>query len=420
MTMTIQHPNPSVLDHLFPGRAHDFFAHYPTRPFHHAGPLRRFPAAIAELTPERIAQIYRGDIALHSADSRPVTIHSPDPETIAWLASRCDGLTFESIEQIIPELGVWCRELVELLGLPAHAARPRCNAFSSPRAAGYRFHFHYEGALLVQVHGRKRVRLAPVREPFPVYQTDSNQSFEHGFALEPRPMRAYAQFAAAGFLPPPDESEEVELAPGSVLFIPPGYWHATAAQDERSFAFSMFVAPPRLYEGFMRALELALLTQPVWREPVGPLHGPHAPSDAQLEDMRAQLARTAAALRHEDLRSCLGAGVALTAGSTLCPNPDIRWSRAPTADGAAFRIHAQQAYEFEAEQPVADVLTSLLGRMKPFTVEAAWQAASEAPRGVVLAAIELLADVGALVRTPFAIDDSVPPSTTADRGPART
>lgn len=407
MTMTAQRSTPSVLDHLFPGRTQEFFAHYPTRPFHHTGPLQRLPEAIAELTAERLGEVYRGDIALHSADSRPVTVHSPDAETIAWLASRCEGLTFESIERIIPELEVWCRELQELLGLPVHAPRPRCNAFSSPRGAGYRFHFHYEGALLVQVRGHKQVRLAPVGQPFPVYQTDSNQRFEHGFAPEPRPMRAYAQFAAAGFPPPPTDTdvaiEELELAPGSVLFIPPGYWHATAAQDERSFAFSLFVAPPRMYEGFMRALELALLTQPAWREPVAG-HGPRTPSDAQLETMRAQLSRTAAALRDEDLRLCLGAEVPSSPRSTLCPNPDIRWSKAATADGAAFRIHADQAYEFEAEQPVAEVLEHLLERTAPFCVEAAWQAMAEIPRDVVFAAIELLEMIGALVRTPFAIE----------------
>jgi len=416
MTMTAHQPTLSVLDHLFPGRTQDFFAHYPTRPFHCAGPLQRFPATIAELTAERLAEIYRGDIALHSSDSRPVTVRSPDAETITWLASRCDGLTFESIEQIVPELGVWCRELQALLGLPDYAAAPRCNAFSSPRAAGYRFHFHYEGALLVQVCGRKRVRLAPVREPFPVHQTDSNQGFEHRFALEPRPLRAYAQFAAAGFPPPPDareasdgidEIEELELAPGSVLFIPPGYWHATAAQDQRSFAFSMFVAPPRLYEGFMRALELALLTQPQWREPVA-ARGLGAASEAVLDDLRTQLARTAAELRDEDLRLCLGAAVALTPRSTLCPNPDIRWSSTATADGAAFRIHAQQLHEIEAEQPVADVLASLLGRTTPFRVESAWRAAGQIDREIVVAAIELLVEVGALVRTPFAITDADP------------
>src|SRR5690606_2938882 len=246
-----------------------------------------------------------------------------------------------------------------------------------------------------------------------------NQGFEHRFALEPRPLRAYAQFAAAGLPPPPDtreasdesdgidEIEEFELAPGSVLLIPPGYWHATAAQDQRSFALSMLVAPPRVYEGFMRALALALLTQPQWREPVA-ARGLGAAREAVLDDLRTQLARTAAELRDEDLRLCLGAAVVLTPRSTLCPNPDIRWSSTATADGAAFRIHAQQLHEIEAEQPIADLLAYLLGRTTPFRVESACRAAGQIDREIVVAAIELLVEVGALVRTPFAIADADP------------
>ncbi len=401
--MPSEQPTPSVLTSLFGDRAPEFLEHYPRRPFRHDGPRERLPAFAAELSVTALGQIYRGEIGLHGRDSRPVTVRDPDPDTIAWLAQRSDGLTFERIERLVPGLQAWSRELAERLRLPRHAGAPRCNAFCSPGAAGYPPHFHYEGALLVQLRGRKRVRLGPVDDRFPVVQTDANRRFEVGFGLEPRPMAAYAQFAASGFPSPPgdDQGELHELAPGSVLYIPPGYWHGTRVEDGESLAFSFFLPTPRLYEGYLRALELALITDPAWREPMA-APGADATSTQRLEVMRERLAQVAEQLRPEDLRLCLGGDDSLTLQSSLCPNLDVRWSLEPGPDGVAFRIHAERQYEFEAEEPAAGVLASLLRRTTPFTVEEARREAAAEPE-IMTDAIELLVELGALVRAPFAL-----------------
>lgn len=392
----------SVLDYLFPGCVERFFAHYPRSPICCDGPLARFPSFVSDLSIASLAEVYRGDVALHSADSRPVTITDPDAGAIAWLAERCDGITFERIERVIPGIADWCRELADLLALPKHVERPRCNAFSSPKSSGYRFHFHYEGALLVQLAGEKRGRLAPVSARFPVVQTDRNERFETGFAVEPRPMAAYAQFAEAGFPAPPDEHEaqEFELSPGSVLYIPPGYWHSTCSLSRHSFAVSMFVATPRLYEGYLRALELALLTESAWREPVAPRD---ARSHDGLASMRERLARVAARLRTEDIQLCLGEQVELSLQSTLCPNFDVQWSCEPTQEGTAFRIRSDKEYAFEAEPAEAAVLCTLLHRTAPFTLADALRDAQPAASDLVTSAIELLETIGCLVLAPFAL-----------------
>jgi hypothetical protein len=211
-----------------------------------------------------------------------------------------------------------------------------------------------------------------------VVQTDRNQSFEDAFGSEPRPMSAHAQFAATGFPSPPEQTELYELSPGSVLYIPPGYWHATRSRSERSFAFSLFLSPPRWYEVFLRALELLLLTDPVWRRPAG--------SASQLPELQARFARMAASLRPEDLQLCLGQSPPLSESSTLCPNPDARWALQPDR----LHLRTDHDYEVELEPDLAPALRELLEKKAPFALG---EGSEEAAR--------LLLSLGALVRGPF-------------------
>lgn len=92
-----------------------------------------------------------------------------------------------------------------------------------------------------------------------------------------RPVLASAdsEFALKGFPAPPrtDTTELLEMEPGSMISIPPGYWHATHVLDEPSFALSVFVDPPRLYEGYLRGLELRLVADAAWRRPDGRVAG---------------------------------------------------------------------------------------------------------------------------------------------------
>ena len=394
-----------LADCLFPGAMESFLSSYPGTPFHRDGPVSRFPAFIQDLSLDWLSERYTDRIDLHAHDSRPVTVQA-DRDAILWLVQRCAGITFDRIERFVPGLQGWCAELAELVELPRHAGLPRCNAFASPRSSGYRFHFHHEGAVLVQLEGRKEVRLAPVAGGTPLVQTDSNQLFEGGFGSEPRSMAAHAQFARTGFPAPPGEGEATshELSPGSVLYIPPGYWHATRSESERSFAFSMFIATPRWCEVFLRALELALLTDPAWREPVPPRAlDDHGEPGSRLEVMRARLAEVAAGLRAEDLLLCLGRSPALSGESTLCPNPDARWSFETAEGGAAtLRLRSDHDYTVEVEAGLAATLRSLLERRTAFTVEQARPDVPSEETDHLSEAALLLESIAGLVRGPFA------------------
>jgi hypothetical protein len=186
-----------------------------------------------------------------------------------------------------------------------------------------------------------------------------------------------------------------------VLYLPPGYWHASRGHDERSFALGVFISTPRWHEVFLRALELALVTDPAWREPVAP----RAITASQLDALRAGLARAAADLRTEDLLLCLGRSPALSARSTLCPNPDARWSLDPEAGGAArLRVRSDHDYTVEVDAEMAAVVRALLERTQPYTLETARHGAPRSATTEDLArAIELLESVGALVRGPFPV-----------------
>ena len=394
----------NILDVLLAGTTEVFWRRFPESPHLAHGPLDRFPEVVRTLSVTTLSEMYSGDINVHGRSSRPVTINGPSPEAVAWLAERAEGITFESVEAAVPELHEWCADLAVALALPRHFGRPRCHAFTSPAAGGYRFHFHYEGALLVQLEGNKTVRLAPAAAPFPAIQADRNQRFDENYAVEPRPMGVHAQFAKTGFLDQPDESTTIDydLRPGSVLYIPPGFWHATSAGSGPSFAFNFFLPVPRAYEVFVRALQLALLTDPQWRAPMA-TGGAQQDLSTPMPERHRAFIRAAQALRHEDILRCLGQSVPISVDTTLCPNPDHRHSFATTPDGTEIlKVRSDRDYELELDADSIKVLRILLQQSQAFTLRSV-EGCREADEDLATTAAELLVQVGALIPGSFAV-----------------
>lgn len=392
----------TVLDRLFGDRCKAFLQGYPHEPCVAHGTIDRLGPAVQGLTLAELAPVYRGPVYVHTHESRPIPFELCDESGLMWLLSRCAGLTIHRVERVVERLQSWCADVAEVLSIPPNAQRPHCNAFASPGPShaqaspvdAYPFHFHADGAFLVQLEGRKEVLLAHMQEGVPVVQSDANRSFESAFASEPRALAEYAQFARDGFPAPPDptQAERVLLEPGSVLFIPAGTWHATKCL-EPSFAFTTFVRPIRWMDAALRALELRMLTDPAWRAPVG---GGSVSEDA-LAECRQRLTDGAAGLRNADLSMCLGHPTQFTLASTLCPNPDARWRIAGEPSEAVLAITTHAAFEVELEPELADVVRALLVPTRPYVLGAVVPSLTED----VVQAVTLLTELGALVRGPF-------------------
>lgn len=63
----------------------------------------------------------------------------------------------------------------------------------------------------------------------------------------------------------PSDAQTFELKPGSLLFVPRGYWHSTLA-DGDSLALNFTYTAPAWIDLFMSALRSRLLQSELWRE----------------------------------------------------------------------------------------------------------------------------------------------------------
>ena len=102
---------------------------------------------------------------------------------------------------------------------------------------GVHTHYDVNDNIVIQMAGRKRWRLAPnrhVANPTVVYR------------LGERPTPAHRAEAPNGL--PSDVPKDVvthELSPGSVMFVPRGYWHDCETTDDESLHLNIQLGVPR-------------------------------------------------------------------------------------------------------------------------------------------------------------------------------
>jgi 50S ribosomal protein L16 3-hydroxylase len=164
----------------------------------------------------------------------------------------CAGMTLYlwNMEALQP----WVRGLSSELGA---LGRGVGSLFASPAGASLGFHFDRDELFTIQLRGRKRWRVAPndqVRSPDTGWVTG---------APVPERLRLYCseELPKEG----PREFESFELAPGSVLYLPQGYWHATETIED-SLSVELGLALPTWADLVIDAMRTLLLSREEWRE----------------------------------------------------------------------------------------------------------------------------------------------------------
>lgn len=265
---------------------------WPTHWFTTHGNAARLPEALrrTELTDvQSLLRAYRGRVAITSGPKSPDMV--PIDKANAAALWRM-GLTVyvPDVTPCMPGLEVLLRQLETELGVRAGSAR--CGAFASPPGDGLACHYDAEDVISIQLAGRKRFHLAPVAElptPYGMQYGPGSVPYDD---LYPQIAGPFPDFQHARF-------ESVDMAPGSVLFMPRGTWHRSEALSE-SLAVSIILRPPTLLDSALEQLRLLLLQDESWRRP---LYGPgrNAQTDALLTATLAALPEHAAALTRADI-----------------------------------------------------------------------------------------------------------------------
>ena len=202
-----------------------------------------------------------------------------------------DGVSF-------PALDRFRKRLAGELGTPARATQ--CNVYVSPRGSGTAAHFDSHEVFFLQLAGRKRWRYAKADEfPFPP-----------GFAFDEGKFTAVetdGQGLFAGRAPSlPRRMTSKVLSPGSVLFLPRGYWHVPTTLED-SVHLTVGLNVPTFRHLLLERIGQMLMGDPRWREPAASLFL-KAGSPSQ-ERARAKLAALLRELR--PIVAALGEGSVL-------------------------------------------------------------------------------------------------------------
>ncbi len=255
------------------------------------GELERLPAflrapCLGDL--EVLSRDYRGPLEVAHGDrvrglQTPIT--GVPPRALLEL-----GLTvyFKDALSILPEARSYLHSIEQALGLPSCAGM---GLFANARGSGLPIHHDASDQWLIHLLGHKRFRAAPNRVRWPALPHAPHALLATEFASvygDGLPPEAPALDAL---------SQDFQLRPGSVVFIPAGLWHATEALDGPCLSLSIALRAPTALPLLLNFLRHSLMQSEDWRRPIyglfsaehGAAEAEHSRISALLDALRAQL-----------------------------------------------------------------------------------------------------------------------------------
>ena len=163
-----------------------------------------------------------------------------------------------------PEIRHVCDRLAADLEIPSPYVT--CEGFAARKGTEVSLHFDHETNFMLQLRGRKQwavKRNEVLENPLFCYFADKPDRFYRD-GLQP-----YSGININHNLPAVMES--FEAGPGTVTFLPRGFWHKTESLDD-SFSIGFVIDPPTLLEMAFGYLSRRLHSDPRWRaHPVFPI-----------------------------------------------------------------------------------------------------------------------------------------------------
>lgn len=254
-------PELPLLSALFaPTTASEFLQrHWPGTPLEVHGPPERLPPVLRDpalASAAELARRYAGRLRYtHGGSDRMVPASETNASTLLDM-----GLTVQlvDLDACVPSVRPFSRQIESELGL--HEGAVSLSAFAAARDEGLPCHFDAAELISVQLAGGKRFHYAPVSE----VAAPCGSQFAPGTA----PFDELYPQAAAGFPQPGTAGFRVaDMRPGSVLFLPRGYWHHTSATAS-SLSVSICIDVPPALRSLLDQLRCLLLQDPRWRRPL--------------------------------------------------------------------------------------------------------------------------------------------------------
>jgi ribosomal protein L16 Arg81 hydroxylase len=294
-------PNPALSALFGPIVASEFLDAHWDRTWRVAhGPLARLPFLRNQpqlLDLELLCRAHTGAISGYWIDDggalRELDVENSQAKVLAD-AGFC--LLMMELERWAGPVMGFVRSLARELGLPD--GRVRTSAFVAPEGGVLRKHFDPLHVFSIQLVGDKTWELARNTEiPSPT----EGHSPPGGLQPDLLPITTVKPPLAM-----PADTVQVQMKPGSVLFLPRGDWHATHAESD-SISLSIGFEPPPWVDVVLGALRTELLRDVAWRESAWTGRGPGPRRDAALARLATLLPTVGNSATRIDARALLDA-----------------------------------------------------------------------------------------------------------------
>ena len=224
---------------------------WPDRSLVHHGPIERLRDLVdLEVMRDVATMVSRLSAGIFVMDPGAFTATGMGPAEAIAAYHAGSSLYLVELQTSIPALRPLRAAVARGLGL--HPQHVSCEAFASIGAGSVQPHYDADLNVNIQLVGAKRWQVAP------------NRTVE-------APSMGYD--ATAGPASMPDDTQAFETSPGSVVFLPRAWWHATEVPG-RSLALVFTIRPPSLATLVTEVIKRRLDADPRWRAyPLG-LAGP--------------------------------------------------------------------------------------------------------------------------------------------------
>lgn len=178
------------------------------------------------------------------------------PKDAVKLFANGMGLLFNEAQNVAPVLKEWLEKIRKDLGLSA-LTYGRCLIYATPNGKGTAPHFDQNINFVLQIHGIKKWIMAPnehVAHPMTRHTMGQETDSE---------LKSYLEVPLPNKMP--KDTKTFELHPGSLLYVPRGYWHETEAKGD-ALALNFTFTAPTWIDLLTTALRGRLALSPEWRE----------------------------------------------------------------------------------------------------------------------------------------------------------
>jgi 50S ribosomal protein L16 3-hydroxylase len=256
---------------------------WPNAPFVVHGPLQRLSGLISPKVAGDLSALFALPAQKTFAQLRDGERFSNAEVTVeAALALHRSGVSIYQWEVALQSRGAqkWLGALRRDLGLPD--GLPRIGLFASRKGVGAPIHFDGQESLVVQLAGKKEWTIA----------ANENIAFPgtNHVAADAVPAELKSKWKGRAPSKVARNSKRVVLAPGSVMFLPRGFWHSTRTIQD-SAHFDLMLPLPTWKDVLVAQLGEQLEADPRWRAPAVDAAQSLAMAQALAEEARRYVAR---------------------------------------------------------------------------------------------------------------------------------